>query len=101
MPYTKEELQDLPFYQNLLNEDEQNYLTERERLKQTALEQGEAYPGDQLVRDEGGTIRIFENPYTGELYEDEASQLYHSIVVDQLKDDDSINEILDRDIREL
>ena len=101
MPYTKEELKELPFYQNLLNEDEQNYLSERERLKQAALEQGEAYSGDQLVRDESGTIRIFENPYTGELYEDEAAQLYHSIIVDQLKDDDSINEILDREIREL
>ena len=101
MPYTKEELKELPFYQNLLNEDEQNYLSERERLKQVQLEKGEAYSGDLLVRDEGGTIRIFENPYTGELYEDEASQLYHSIVVDQLKDADSINEILDREIREL
>ena len=103
MPYTKEELKDLPFYQNLINEDEQRYLAERDRLKVLAAENGgtDTYDGNLLVRDESGTIRIFENPYTGELYEDEAAQLYHPIIVDQLKDDDSINEILDRDIREL
>ena len=87
MPYTKEELKDLPFYQNLLDEDEQNYLAERDRLKVLAAENGsDNYSGDLLVRDQSGTIKVFENPYTGELYQDQFSQLYHSLVVDQMKE---------------
>ena len=101
MPYTKEELKDLAFYQNLINEDEQNYLIERERLQTLVAVSGSGYDGGLLTRDEGGTIKLFENPYTGELYDDETSTLFVPKVVDRLKDDDSINEILNRNIREL
>ena len=101
MPYTKEELKDLAFYQNLINEDEQNYLIERERLQALVAVSGSGYDGGLLTRDEGGTIKLFENPYTGELYDDETSTLFVPKVVDRLRDDDSINEILNRNIREL
>ena len=101
MPYTKEELKDLAFYQNLINEDEQNYLIERERLQTLVAVSGSGYDGGLLTRDEGGTIKLFENPYTGELYDDETTTLFVPKVVDRLKDDDSINEILNRNIREL
>ena len=46
-------------------------------------------------------IKLFENPYTGVLYDDETTTLFVPKVVDRLKDDDSINEILNRNIREL
>ena len=36
-----------------------------------------------------------------ELYDDETTTLFVPKVVDRLKDDDSINEILNRNIREL
>ena len=62
---------------------------------------GSYYDGSLIVRDEAGTIKLFENPYTGELYDDESSTLYVPRIVEQLKDDDSINEILNRNIREL
>ena len=62
---------------------------------------GSGYDGGLLTRDESGTIKLFENPYTGELYDDETSTLFVPKVVDRLKDDDSINEILNRNIREL
>ena len=101
MPYTKEELKDLAFYQNLINEDEQNYLIERERLQALVAVSGSGYDGGLLTRDESGTIKLFENPYTGELYDDETTTLFVPKVVDRLKDDDSINEILNRNIREL
>ena len=101
MPYTKEELKDLAFYQNLINEDEQNYLIERERLQTLVAVSGSGYDGGLLTRDESGTIKLFENPYTGELYDDETSTVFVSKVVDRLRDDDSINEILNRNIREL
>ena len=101
MPYTKEELKDLAYYQNLLDEDEQAYLVEKERLQSLVDVSGSYYDGSLIVRDEAGTIKLFENPYTGELYDDESSTLYAPRIVEQLKDDDSINEILNRNIREL
>ena len=101
MPYTKEELKDLAYYQNLLDADEQAYLVEKERLQSIVDVSGSYYDGSLIVRDEAGTIKLFENPYTGELYDDESSTLYAPRIVEQLKDDDSINEILNRNIREL
>ena len=101
MPYTKEELKDLAYYQNLLDADEQAYLVEKERLQSLVDVSGSYYDGSLIVRDEAGTIKLFENPYTGELYDDESSTLYAPRNVEQLKDDDSINEILNRNIREL
>ena len=101
MPYTKEELKNNTFYQNLLDEDEQQYLAERDRLKVKIAVSGSAYDSSLVTRDENNTIKLFENPYTGELYDDETSTLYATTVVEQLKDDDTINQIIDRDIREL
>ena len=101
MPYTKEELKDLAFYQNLLDADEQAYLVEKERLQSLIDVSGSYYDGSLIVRDEAGTIKLFENPYTGQLYDDQSSTLFAPRTVEQLRDDDSINEILNRDIREL
>ena len=101
MPYTPEELQELAFYQNLVNEEEQKYLVERERLQGLAGISGSAYDGSLLVRNQQGVIQLFENPYTGEIYDDETTTLFVTRKVDQLKDDDSKNDVIDRNITEL
>tara|TARA_B100001113_G_C21119424_1_gene626748 strand:+ start:128 stop:433 length:306 start_codon:yes stop_codon:yes gene_type:complete len=101
MPYSKEELKELPFYQNLVDGDEQAYLETRNKLQLEIAISGSAYDGNLITRDENGTILLFENPYTGKLYEDETTELFVSRNVDQLKDDDSINETIDRRFREL
>jgi len=101
MPYSKEELKELPFYQNLVDGDEQAYLETRNKLQLEIAISGSAYNGNLITRDENGTILLFENPYTGKLYEDETTELFVSRNVDQLKDDDSINETIDRRFREL
>jgi len=101
MPYSKEELKELPFYQNLVDGDEQAYLQNREVIKMKMAISGSAYDGSLISRDEDGTILLFENPYTGKLYEDETTELYVSRVVDRLKDDDSINQTIDRTFREM
>ncbi len=101
MPYTPEELNELAFYQNLINEEEQKYLVKRERAQIIANLSGSAYDGSLLTRNNSGAIELYENPYTGELYDDETTILYVSRIVDQLKDDDSINDTINRDIREL
>ena len=101
MPYSKEELKELPFYQNLVDGDEQAYLERREMAQLEMSISGSSYDGNLITRDENGTILLFENPYTGKLYEDETTELFVSKIVDQLKDDDSINEVIDRQFREL
>ena len=85
MPYTQEELKNLPWYQNLIDEDE-----------------GSANDGSLLVRDSQNTILIFENPYTGVLPEDPSTKIVHTSIVNKLRDDEAtINSILDRDFEEL
>ena len=92
MPYTQEELQNLSWYQNLIDEDV---------LEAQAAISGSADDGTLLVRDSEDTILIFENPYTGELPHDPSTKIIHSSIVNQLKDDEaSINSVLDRDFEE-
>ena len=101
MPYSKEELKELPFYQNLVDGDEQSYLQNREVIQRKIAISGSAYDGSLLVRNQQGVIQLFENPYTGEIYDDETTTLFVTRKVDQLKDDDSINDVIDRNITEL
>ena len=101
MPYSKEELKELPFYKNMVDGDEQAYLQNRADIQYKISISGSAYDGNLITRDEDGTILLFEDPYTGKLYEDETTELYVPRSVDQLKDDDSINDTIDRTFREL
>jgi len=101
MPYTQEELQNLSWYQNLIDEDEQAYLANKDFLEAQAAISGSSNDGTLLVRDSEDTILIFENPYTGELPHDPSTKIIHSSIVNQLKDDEaSINSVLDRDFEE-
>ena len=100
MPYTQEELKKLSFYQNLISEDEQQYLENRQALELRAGISGSANQGN-LLRDESNTILLFEDPYKNQLQEDESSKIVHDLKVNKLKTNDSINEILNRQFREL
>tara|TARA_Y100000592_G_C5342496_1_gene254923 strand:- start:277 stop:579 length:303 start_codon:yes stop_codon:yes gene_type:complete len=100
MPYTQEELKKLPFYQNLIDEDEQQYLQNKATLELRANYSGSANQG-ALIRDNSNTILLFEDPYKNELLEDESSKIVHDLRVNKLKTDDSINQILNREFREL
>ena len=100
MPYTQEELKKLPFYQNLIDEDEQQYLQNKATLELRANYSGSANQG-ALIRDSSDTILLFEDPYKNELLEDESSKIVHDLKVNKLKTDDSINQILNREFREL
>ena len=100
MPYTQEELKKLSFYQNLIDEDEQQYLQNKATLELRANYSGSANQG-ALIRDSSDTILLFEDPYKNELLEDESSKIVHDLKVNKLKTDDSINQILNREFREL
>ena len=102
MPYTQEELQQLEFYQNLIDGDEQKYLQRRKLLQDKAAISGSANDGSLVLRNDEGTVMIFENPYTEELYDDGPdSTLVISLLTERYKDDNIVNEILDREIEEL
>jgi len=96
MPYKVDELNDLDFYQNLISRDENEYMKIRQEFITKYLENNE-----DSIRDDKGNLLIFEDPLSETLFQDQYSQITHSSIVDQLKDDDSINDILDRDFREL
>ena len=51
MPYTQEELKKLSFYQELINEDEQQYLQRKDVLSRQAVISGSANDGSLLLRD--------------------------------------------------
>ena len=101
MPYTPEELQNLPWYQNLIDEDEQKYLVKREFLLNKSDISGSAYDGSLMARDESNTILLFENPYTNELRQDPSTMIVFKTEVNSLKKDESINNIIARDFEEL
>ena len=75
MPYTQEELKNLSFYQNLIDEDEQHYLQRKALLTQQSLVSGSADSGNLVFRDKSGAVLLFENPYTDALVEDPSSKL--------------------------
>jgi len=102
MPYTQEELQQLEFYQNLLDEDEQRYLQRKALLESRFQASGSADDGSQTVRDEQNNILIFESPYTGQLaIPDHSNKMVADMHTNHLKNDISIDDILNRTFREL
>tara|TARA_R100000084_G_C4555402_1_gene102038 strand:+ start:253 stop:543 length:291 start_codon:yes stop_codon:yes gene_type:complete len=96
MPYKVDELNNLVFYQNLISADEDEYLAIRQAYIDDYNENNKT-----SVRDDKGNLLIFENPLGETLFEDVYSKAFHSIIVTQLKDDDSIDDVLDRNFREL
>ena len=104
MPYTQEELKNLTFYQNLLSEDEEQYLQRRVSLELQSSVSGSADNGAQVYRDKSGAMLLFENPYTDALVEDATSKIIYNTNVKLLKTtsaDTIIDEVLDREFEEL
>ena len=102
MPYTQEELQQNEYYQNLINADEQAYEAQRELYRTAFLNSGGEDNGSLLTRDQDGTILLFENPYTGILYQDETTTYIKTLEVEQFKINETIlDEVIDRQITEL
>ena len=97
MPYTQEELQELEFYQNLLSEDEERYLNERNIHILRSQISGSADLG-ATFRDNDGTVLIFESPYTGEIFDDQSPEnmVVASKISQNLRNDITINDIIGR-----
>ena len=104
MPYTQEELKNLKFYQDLIDEDEQKYLNRKDLLTLRSNLSGSADNGELVYRDKSGAVLIFENPYTNRLNEDSTTKIIYDTKLKLLKTtevDTIIDEVLDRDFEEL
>lgn len=104
MPYTQEELKNLKFYQDLIDEDEQKYLNRKDLLTLRSNLSGSADNGELVYRDKSGAVLIFENPYTNRLNEDSTTKIIYDTKLRLLKTtevDTIIDEVLDRDFEEL
>ena len=106
MPYTKQELLNNSYYQNLKDEEEQKYLQRRELLKTAAATNpgsgGIPADGSLLTRDSSGAILLFESPYDGTLFNDETTVIPKTLEVEQYRIDDPIlEEVIDRQFSEL
>ena len=104
MPYTQEELKNLKFYQDLIDEDEQKYLNRKDLLTLRSNLSGSADNGELVYRDKSGAVLIFENPYTNRLNEDSTTKIIYDTKLRLLKTtevDTIIDGVLDRDFEEL
>tara|TARA_R100000234_G_C4868588_1_gene122306 strand:+ start:94 stop:417 length:324 start_codon:yes stop_codon:yes gene_type:complete len=106
MPYTQEELNKLPFYQNLIDKDEQYYLIKKQKLVQESDALGAANDGSQLVRHKGdGSILLFEDPYENKLPEDPETKIIYNMSVKKLKINleygSVLDEVVDREFKEI
>ena len=97
MPYNVDELEDLQFYQDIILADEIKYNIDRTSIINEFIAEGSS----GLIRDAGDNFLIFENPDTDGLYTDSYSKVTHTTVVEQMRDDDGINNVINRLFREL
>ena len=81
MPYTQEELKNISFYQNLIDEDEQRYLMRKALLEQQSNLLGLADNVSLLSRDESGAVLIFEDPYANQLNEDPSTKIIYNNII--------------------
>ena len=101
MPYTETALQNLEFYQEMIREDEAKYL----KLIQEKIE---SWDGGGILRDNSGTIILFENIISGEGTDGTSYTVggLHTLIWElgyfmYEDDEEELNKIIDREFTEL
>ena len=98
MPYTKEELDNLEFYQNLSRRDEQEYLS---KIGKTT-DEGDTNGG--ILRDKGGNIILFEKIIPGQGTDGTSHPENHSISYEDgywlYEENEELNKIIKREFTE-
>jgi len=102
MPYTETALQNLEFYQDMIREDEAKYL----KRIQEKTESGNV--DDGILRDNSGTIILFENIISGEGTDGTSYTVggLHTLIWElgyfmYEDDEEELNKIIDREFTEL
>ena len=102
MPYTEIDLQNLEFYQDMIREDEVKYL----KHIQEKTESGNV--DDGILRDNNGTIILFENIISGEGTDGTSYTVggLHTLIWElgyfmYEDNEEELNKIIDREFTEL
>jgi len=102
MPYTKEQLQNNEYFQNLKLEASKDYEEEKARTIAEFAASSSLDDNNQLLRQgPGGPILSYENPETGEAQDDPSTWIKIDRKQPKLKRGDSLDEIVDRNFSEL
>ena len=99
MPYTETALQNLEFYQEMIREDEAKYL----KLIQEKIE---AWDGGGILRDNSGTIILFENIISGQGTDGNSYPSNYTLIWElgyfmYEDDEEELNKIIKREFTEL
>jgi len=98
-------LQELDWYQNLIVEDEERYLRNKELLMLRAAISGSTVDDTTaLTRDSSNAVLLFEDPYQNQILEDPSTKIIHNTQVKRLKTkegDTMVYQIISRTFSEL
>tara|TARA_B100000131_G_scaffold266799_1_gene264840 strand:- start:6749 stop:7072 length:324 start_codon:yes stop_codon:yes gene_type:complete len=107
MPYTEQELEANDHYQSLKARDEVIYIEKVGKALQRFLDRElKNYPNEiitkkQSLREKDDSIRLYEDPITGESYIDPTQNLNIEIYQRRYRTKDKTFEYIDRDFKEL
>ena len=100
MPYTKEELENNEFYQAIANSARDAYEAEKQFRLDNFNASGSQPGNNLLIRKENGAIVSYEDPETGQAFNDPSGWVKIEREVMKLKRGSTLDDLIDRQFSE-
>jgi len=100
MPYTKEELENNEFYQAIANSARDEYEAEKQFRLDNFNASGSQPGNNLLIRKENGAIVSYEDPETGQAFNDPSGWVKLEREVMKLKRGSTLDDLIDRQFSE-
>lgn len=100
MPYTKEELENNEFYQAIANSAKDEYEAEKQFRLDNFNASGSQPGNNLLIRKENGAIVSYEDPETGQAFNDPSGWVKLEREVIKLKKGSTLDDLIDRQFSE-
>lgn len=100
MPYTKEELENNEFYQAIANSARDEYEAEKQFRLDNFNASGSQPGNNLLIRKENGAIVSYEDPETGQAFNDPSGWIKLEREVIKLKRGSTLDDLIDRQFSE-
>lgn len=100
MPYTKEELENNEFYQAIANSARDEYEAEKQFRLDNFNASGSQPGNNLLIRKENGAIVSYEDPETGQAFNDPSGWVKLEREVIKLKKGSTLDDLIDRQFSE-
>ena len=100
MPYTKEELENNEFYQAIANSARDEYEAEKQFRLDNFNASGSQPGNNLLIRKENGAIVSYEDPETGQAFNDPSGWVKLEREVIKLKRGSTLDDLIDRQFSE-